>query len=51
MKKKLLKFLAVATSLAVVLSLGSCGNSESSVPSEEELMAQLEYDMEASQTL
>ncbi len=48
MKKKLLRFLAVATSLAVVLSLGSCGSSDSSVPSEEELMAQLEYDMEAS---
>ena len=49
MKKKLLKLLAVATSLAVVLSLGSCGSSDSSsVPTEEELMAQLEYDMEAS---
>ena len=49
MKKKLLKLLSVAVSLAVIFSLASCGNSDSgSVPSEEELLAQLEYDMEAS---
>lgn len=49
MKKKLLKLLSVAVSLAVIFSISSCGNSDSSsVPSEEELLAQLEYDMEAS---
>lgn len=40
MKKKLLKLLSVAVSLAVIFSMSSCGNSDSSsVPSEEELLA------------